>query len=446
MLASLAGDMLFLRTNKIKTKWCPQLYRRAVEAADVDFLGLSTKNMSEHLGWVRCPQSCIDILMQSLLEPYACLPLDIRFRNAMLLDHFCGTPDEDFKRLMQALGPFTPSDLIAQRDAKGRSILTAFFAKDDGYFRHVLISAGARRLILDVVQAGINLHDEVEPGRTILSTLLSPPTSGLLFSQLHRWLDLLLSAGVDLLEYGKKEKILWQSEDHGRFRVHDWTFGSCLDDWDITLQAVVKIPLYESACMPGYWPQERPWPAQLLWHPQPQDVLSPPWCWEKWEPLVLLSAPFVAGGNEHRKRLFYSFEQKKFAAFQALIDATQDDCGAVQLLISRSGQSLVSRRSQSEPRSDIAQRRCLNTEIQYWLPEIHADFLDAKYRLVGSRENEMVVRRHVDQANPQPSAEHRMRSNITERMNRFHRRYPTKHELDALPYRAYHPVWSEKFR
>ncbi|KAK4560302.1 hypothetical protein LTR86_005496 [Recurvomyces mirabilis] len=105
------------------------------------------------------------------------------------------------------------------------------------------------------------------------------------------WISIMEQAGVDLIEYGRKESELWELES----RLADMVFwyGKTPSDWTLKTQLVgledwpnqvrpgdtcsVKIPLRCLEAMPGDFPVDSYRPTTIFWDPQMFEHVSGSW-------------------------------------------------------------------------------------------------------------------------------------------------------------------------
>lgn len=103
------------------------------------------------------------------------------------------------------------------------------------------------------------------------------------------WLNLLLSAGVDLRSYGRRELDIWQrtsccisslGPDDNRITIVSFNYGQSPSDWELLVEPFSKIPIYGLSRLPGTWiddDTEQFMINEICWKPGEGEELEGVW-------------------------------------------------------------------------------------------------------------------------------------------------------------------------
>lgn len=218
------------------------------------------------------------------------------------------------------------------------------------------------------------------------------------------WSKVLCGAGVDLLQYGRKEHILWENhicrwKTHGLFFEHQsdaWglpcdgsmyqmKFGSTPNDWGVRYRWVATIPRYQLHHLPGAFTHSYILPQKILWAPTKEENVEGQWVKEGDH--CVASIATYEGYEPQPERLI----------MRDLMNTTQDDTSVVPLLMSRRLTRTV-RRSTSQPPPLQRRKREHYDWLSFfhpWLETCHLCPFDGKYRFGCSTEGQICVRNCV---------------------------------------------------
>ncbi|WPH00625.1 Hypothetical protein R9X50_00345500 [Acrodontium crateriforme] len=206
---------------------------------------------------------------------------------------------------------------------------------------------------------------------------------------MQQWASLLSEAGIDLLEYGKKEHIHWdhlvrQQNSHGLCfessadawglkylgGIYQMKYGKTPADWRVQYRPVKTIPIFRLHHPPGAFSCDYVVPRTILWDPNEDEQTEGHWIKEAFSHLVSRATYMTS-------RLAF-----KPTVLDELMDAPQDDTSIIPLLISRRLRN-SKRRSSSQPSPRDRRESYLHDCRSFyhsWLKECHLCPFDGKYR------------------------------------------------------------------
>lgn len=289
---------------------------------------------------------------------------------------------------------------------------------------------------------GLDIHQRTKLGTPF--TYLLQCGSWDCFSWLVKsWASLLQAVGIDLLSYGRKEKVIWSAHSPRgikghEFMIKNWTYGATADDWTVDVLREITIPIYEMIGPPGAWPSNSEYAIETIcWYPAEDDSPTGLWHWSKLRDVQLYFHPETTLKNKS------SLESAKYHHNRIELGMVQDDCRPIMRLIQSSSKVYKQPRSCSEPPRKASYRKAsctLYSNGHRWLPRYH--YCQGTGRIeFGGYYNGSERRCVKGSCNSHLDDGLDYQGRILRQMRRFRTRYHDVAELRSLPYAAYHPTW-----
>lgn len=208
-----------------------------------------------------------------------------------------------------------------------------------------------------------------------------------LLESVHAWAQILQQAGVDLLDYCRKENEIWKQikcQNNSTFvskffsatqrcEVEHVSCGSTPAEWSLICRNVWTVPIWKLQILPGGFSTEDLVPSTIMWDPTPEEKEEG--IWKMQTEKELLSDPIDL------KDLCVKVQEP----FTKLIDGTQDDSSLVVLMeYRRSHRKCSSSRSRSQP--PLSTQRTIQDTIhrsaaRSWSDGYHICRSDSRWRL-----------------------------------------------------------------
>lgn len=204
---------------------------------------------------------------------------------------------------------------------------------------------------------------------------------------LRTWTSMVQQAGIDLCQYGAKEREVWKSLSKakwgslwGLYTVVDLVYGSIPEQWSLKVIRVRNTEdrrLFELTRLPGCFPKEHDIiPTTIIWTPTLEEQAEGLWVGRK--PLAIPSQPVdlqtLISHLEYREPVI------------ELVNAVQDDNGVISVMQYRASKKKNRRsRSLSQP-PPIGQRAGTRFDansdpysVPKWCPRCHNCAFDFKW-------------------------------------------------------------------
>ncbi|KAF7188155.1 hypothetical protein HII31_10440 [Pseudocercospora fuligena] len=344
------NDLKSLPSDDVTTP----LYRNVFVPAVVDDSDLNLDLSADSWGssgllWACCPDLASQRAFQRAIVNYDRLPLQIRFRNAMSV-----STNRTPRRFFEALGSASSATLAHLRDHSGRTALhyvAAALTEEDSPTIHW------KKMVSDLISAGADLSAQDQDGESPLMTLLTWLSLETGAQKLLDWVTLLQELGVDIEEYGNKERRVFETLQERLMVIHKdlvaptslrLIVGPRPEDWDMLGRVKIATSVWEAQQIPGSWPAgdrqiiKLPWQPTNADHVLLADRLPTPGVWSK--QMLILPTRSVAGTQKNVDDMFGTFDRIK------LLETCQDD--STLLVFSESvvrDQSQMRKRSRSQP-------------------------------------------------------------------------------------------------
>lgn len=187
---------------------------------------------------------------------------------------------------------------------------------------------------------------------------------------LRTWVGMIRDAGIDLLDYGGREKRAWDflkaqnNEHHHYLELTDLIIGPTPASWGLKVRCKAYCPVYALQQIPGSYPAEPRLPHLIAWHPTEKE--EPEGCW-----LQVTHKTFFSQAKDIEEIL-----ASEPAMFTNLIDEVQDDLGSIMLMQYRATRMHSTKpRSCSQPpslrRREFGHYSVYKSHRRPWLPEYH---------------------------------------------------------------------------
>lgn len=224
----------------------------------------------------------LQIIKNSLLEPYNSLPLSTRFDIAMTLQAGLVFDPQCF---LQAVGINGINHTFAELESsKGQNALH-FIALQ---LKNIVSWEPAVHFVRDLLEAGADIHKQDNHGCTPLQYFLRSQSQYPSWEPLSLWASLIKAAGIDLCHYGQREKTLWMpyrmdalfnkvldDGENAHLTAQDITVGPRPGDWDVLICESARTQMYDYKTAPGSWPlnsAQSLLPSTICWKPDREDL------------------------------------------------------------------------------------------------------------------------------------------------------------------------------
>ena len=207
------------------------------------------------------------------------------------------------------------------------------------------------KLFTACIRLGSNLYGQNIEGFSPLGLFLesqrrwirSEPGS----NPIRYWARCIYAAGVDLMEYGNRERrtyqwpirIGWRSDEIYTVRLFAIGFksGPTILDWRLVVEQITTVQTYKRERFPGSWPEDLRLPQTICWKPTKEMLKNGEiWTWDK---NIFLNS-----------RVDRDMHASDCPGIRRLLQGTQDDnVGAARLLNTTSRMALIKQRRASEP-------------------------------------------------------------------------------------------------
>lgn len=411
------------------------MYRMLLEQPELDVDCLTSKTKF-YPWWYSCPDHTIVRLIRDMFSAsFSQMRWETQFEIA--LDN-CGHSRTDMPQMfLEMLGYTYVDSRIAQ--ACNEFGLTALHLVPEQLCRRR--SEHTPSIWVDFVgqllMHGADIHRRTKRGHTPLTWLWHfTDRFDDLTASVRGWIRLLHAIGIDLVKYGRVERRLWcqskASISRDEFRIRDWTYGPCVDDWTVDSVYIQRIPIYVLEYTPGRWPENDQYITRTIcWQPMQEDLPKEAECWSH-ERDVELELKNTPQANQHH-------DDYLAGTIELETTHSQDDCGAVMRLIQNTFRARVRPRSCSQPTKLVSYSW---HNDQAWLPASHVCTRDGQVKFTHPVEEPSCNRNcHVECS----ASGFDYHESIKRQMRRFQTRYRNTSELKDLPYAAYHPTWRRKF-
>jgi hypothetical protein len=196
---------------------------------------------------------------------------------------------------------------------------------------------------------------------------------------LRTWVGMIRDAGIDLLDYGGREKRAWEflkaqnNECHRCVELTDLIIGQTPNLWGLKVRNRTSFPIYALQQIPGSYPAKRRLPHSITWYPTKKEESEG--CWLKVTHKTLFS----------QERDLEDIPDREPQMFASLVEGVQDDSGPVMIMQYRATRMHNTRpRSCSQPPS-LRHRGLDNcsTHESYrrpWLPNYHLCPFDYRWQ------------------------------------------------------------------